>query len=39
MFGFGGFICDFGIDLGIVNMFVYVKGKGVVLCEFLVVVL
>lgn len=37
MFGIG--IRDFGIDLGIVNMFVYVKGKGIVVCELFVVVL
>lgn len=37
MFGIG--VRDFGIDFGIVNMFVFVKGKGIVVRELLVVVL
>lgn len=34
----GLFLLDMVIDLGMVNMFVYVKGKGVVMLELLVVV-
>lgn len=39
MVGFGGiFLFDMVIDFGIVNMLVYVKGKGIILFELLVVV-
>lgn len=32
------FVRDIGIDFGIVNVLIYVKGKGIVLNEFFVVV-
>lgn len=36
VFGFG--IKNIGIDFGMVNIIVYVDGKGIVLCELFVVV-